>query len=78
MREYQIWSEGFAATGERGGATFHGKQMAETFDEACDLFFKGNSTYDSLLDGRDMKTLIRAYWGCRLFDNEADARRSFG
>lgn len=78
MQEFEIWSGGYAATGGSSGAIFHGKQKAESFNEACDIFFKGNSNYGLLLDGRDMKTLIRAYWGCRLFDNEADARRSFG
>ena len=31
MKEFEIWSEGYAVTGERGGARFHGKQTANTF-----------------------------------------------
>lgn len=77
MKEYEIWSEGFACSGDRGNATFHGKQNADSFEEACDIFFNGNELYRGLLAG-DRKTKIRAFWGCRLFDNEIDAKKSFG
>ena len=69
MKEYEIWSEGYAATGESAPAHLHGKQEAESFFEACLIFFKG-----SYLFNVDRMT----YWGCRLFDNETDARKSFG
>lgn len=29
MKEYEIWSEGYEATGEHGGAHFHGKSFGE-------------------------------------------------
>jgi hypothetical protein len=67
--KYQIWSEGYQATGESSGAYKHGELEANNFKEACDNFFNDDKYYNS-----DKLT----YWGCRLFDNEVDARKSFG
>ncbi len=74
MRKYEIWSEGYRATGDKGNAWYHGEQEAESFQEACDIFFadpKNDSEgyYNS-------KTLT--LWACHLFDNEEDARKTFG
>lgn len=38
MKEWEIWSEGYAATLENATAHFHGKAFGNTFDEACDNF----------------------------------------
>lgn len=62
-KEWEVWSEGYAATGERANASLHGKAIAKTFEEACTIVF-GKPTKD--------------VWGCRLFDNEVDARKGFG
>jgi len=69
LKEWSIWSEGYSTTGQEGGATFHGKKWAETFQEACNMFFEGDTTYDS---GN------LTYWACNLYDNQGDARRGFG
>lgn len=69
MTLWYIWSEGFAATGQSGSATLHGTRMGETFEEACQALFKDDKTYS-----KEKNTL----WGCHLFDNESDARKSFG
>ena len=66
---YEIWSEGYAATGERGEAIKIGEAEAESFQEACNTLLRENGLYDSAR---------LTYWGCRLFDNEADARKLFG
>ena len=74
-KSYKIWSEGFRATGEQAGAMCLGTYKADSFKEAVKLW------YDSLTDqySRDCVSLERlTFWGCRLFDNEQDARRSFG
>lgn len=68
---FEIWSEGFAATGERGEALFQGQVEAKTFLEACKDRFSGRN--DFVVHG-DAAYL----WGCRLFDNEKAARKSFG
>jgi hypothetical protein len=70
MKEYEVWSEGYCCTGCEGKpvtATFEGSVKAESFEEACDILFKGRDDY---VNGR--------IWGCRLFDNEEDARKGFG
>ena len=69
MKAYNIWMEGFAATGESAPASFVGTVQANSFKEACQKAFEGNSSYNPERN---------TYWGCRLFDNEAAARRSFG
>ena len=66
---FAIWSEGYAATGESGRARYHGACQAANFAEACRLHFQGNLYFN-----REQLT----YWGWRLYDNEADARKSFG
>lgn len=102
MKEYEIWSEGYRATGESGDATFHGKSFGNTFDEAVENFTYPEDKvreYDGFVYihkgdklGADRYTREcfmsdEAYinrrsnwkiWGCALFDNEADARKSFG
>lgn len=87
MKEFEIWSEGYRATGESSDATFHGKFAGETFDDAVNKFNeqcvkkygKPSAEKGSVLDGRTMKPLDDwRIWGCKLFDNEADARKSFG
>lgn len=66
---FQVWSEGYRASGDRGTATFHGQVEAENFKAACDQIIGNSYLYDS-------ERLT--YWGCRLFDNELEARKSFG
>lgn len=69
MKTFEVWSEGFAATGESGRAMRTGSASAESFREACDKVMRGKADYN-----RERLT----YWGCRLFDNETDARKAFG
>lgn len=35
MKEYEVWMEGYVATGERGKHRLVGKYEAESFPEAC-------------------------------------------
>lgn len=69
MNLYEIWAEGYAATGQSGSAQLIGHSSGDSFREACDRFFRFDGLYDS-------KRLT--YWGCRLFESEAQARRNFG
>jgi N6-adenosine-specific RNA methylase IME4 len=69
LQQYEVWSEGFRATGEHGRAQQHGKVRALSFKDACHGVFSGDGDFDE-----DKMT----YWGCKLFDNERDARRAFG
>jgi len=74
MKTFEIWMEGFLVSGMEGvpqKATKLGTIEAETFDEACDLlcFRDEVSSYDST---------SKKVWGCKLYDNELDARKLFG
>lgn len=80
MKEFEVWTEGYAATGESSGAIFHGKVMAESFDEACiKLLGRGLDKDKSNPDGyrRNSKGNM-SVWGCGCYDNEAEARAYFG
>jgi len=73
MRKYEIWSEGFSATGEYGPAQLMGSSEGNSFEDACRRLAEKESGFDEYYNPER-----NTYWGCRLFDNEADARRSFG
>ena len=76
---YQVWIEGYAATGESGKAMFMGVYEANSFAEAaeiaCHEFF---SDFQESLFRAGTDTTPPAYWGCRIFDNPADAMEAFG
>ena len=76
MKTWEVWSEGYRATGESAGANLEGKVEAETWPEACRKACVDSGRWKEQPGGFDAKRLT--VWGCRLFDNEADARRSFG
>jgi hypothetical protein len=78
MKIWEIWMGGYLASGMEGipaKAQKIGDVEAETFQQACDILCSPKEwqnewgNYDS-----DHLTV----WGCGLFDNEQDARRSFG
>lgn len=92
-KEFEIWCEGYRATGERGVAHLVGKSSAETFEEALEKHMiehprSGIEKYQSnvvndgeVLVNEKMRKMMEPHyhiWGCRLFDNETDARKSFG
>lgn len=112
MPEFEIWCEGYRATGEHATANLIGKAIGATFDEACENFtypedvldFEGKRiiihkgdhlALDKEADGSYRRGSYRGYiepgtdrsklmkgnysmWACQLFDNEADARKSYG
>ena len=75
---YQIWMEGYLVSGCEGvpiRAIFCGKVDAADFKSACKKLWEQPETLKKFgkLDPSGL-----AVWACRLFDNEADARKSFG
>jgi hypothetical protein len=70
---YEIWNEGYAATGERAQAQYLGKYNGNTFTEAVKAALEDKKWNMSLFDENKL-----SYWGCRFFDNEKDARKIFG
>lgn len=73
-REFQIWAEGYQATGEHGEARLVGTQKAYSFHDACTMYYETQDASAKAYWNPDRT----AIWGCRLFDNEVDARKSFG
>ncbi len=78
MKVWEIWTEGYLISGMEGipePAKKIGEIEAETFQQACDAICSSTAWQKSHGNyNRDKLTV----WGCRLFDNEADARRLFG
>ncbi len=75
MKPITLWSEGYAATGQHMGATLHGTFTAKSLQDAVQQF------KDAMPEGHsknciDVENL--SFWGCRFFDNEKEARKSFG
>lgn len=75
VQEFEVWSSGFSATGCSGRAMFHGKFKGTTFKDAV-LAFKESVTDPYSKSCIHVESLT--YWGCKLFDNGKDARKSFG
>jgi len=75
MKTFTLWEEGYACTGEHGSANYLGKWQGENFMDAYLAMVKakyGNPPPNWIhLD----KPCI---WGCNVYDNERDARKSFG
>ena len=76
MKTFEIWTEGYVVPECHARAWMIGIQEAETFEQACDLFIERHPEYKKYYrKDKDGNPII---WGCRLFDNEIDARKSFG
>ena len=87
---FEIWSEGFVVTGGSSNAHLHtiDKQgfpksiRAKSFEEALLKWSIENKDFHKYLDYRPNAKRVKGsdytYWGCRLFDNEEEARESFG
>lgn len=73
MKTWEIWVEGYSVNGNQSVAYFFGTKDAESFKNACDAFFSSEPKHATYYRPEDLH-----YWGCKLYDNEADARRSFG
>ena len=78
MAIYEIWREGYLVTGMEGipaPAALLAKVEAQTFSSACDKLCTPKE-WQKYYGNYDSKRLT--VWGCRLFDNAADARKAFG
>ena len=70
--KWKVWMEGFKAQGNSSPAKFCGTFPGETFADACSAWA------DTTNYREDFDPERRTFWGCRLFDNETDARKAFG
>lgn len=79
MQKFEVWSEGYAATGQSGNAqrlTIGNEDTlweGESFQKACENALR---TLEWDMSYYDKKR--NTYWACRFFENEVDARKSFG
>ena len=73
MTVFAVWAEGYVATGQSGQAMLLGHAYADTFAEACEKVMSQSEERKRFFNREHL-----TYWGCRLFDNPTDARRSFG
>ena len=70
---FEIWAEGYVITGNESDATLLRKIEAPSFKAACDKLALDDEDFAKHYEPDTLR-----YWGCALFDNEADARKSFG
>ena len=73
MKKIELWMEGFATNGERSDANKIGEYIAESFDDAIKQYMLENPNVKI-----DKYGTHYSNWGMRIFDNEVDARKSFG
>lgn len=91
LKDYEVWMEGYAVTGNSADASLVGKVKARSFKEACHILMckkylkqveqEHSPKYEGYRgdpDRWDYNPQRGTVWACRLFDNEADARKSFG
>lgn len=72
IKTYEVWLEGYDIKIDSAPAEYLGSTIAENFQQACEIVLKRRD----MMEHFDSEKLI--YVGCKLFDNEIDARRSFG
>lgn len=84
-KKYEIWVEGFQVTGQSSRAQKIGEIKANSFLEACRKLCGKMNDYSEETRGINIDTgqvVVKRnnphIWGCKLFDNEKDARRNFG
>lgn len=71
MKQFEIWSEGYSATGGSSGPIYFGKSHGQTFREACDNFAKSNPAFARYYDSDRL-----THWACRLYDSMDNALMS--
>jgi len=84
---WEIWTEGYAATGESCTAFKLGEYWADSFDEAVEKYNEKHPTTGAVQFTKESFISDEAYktrrsnwniWACALFDTEEEARKSFG
>lgn len=90
LKEYEVWCEGYVATGEGAGASLVGKTLARNFAQACDIVMcKNHLAWINKVNNPYYKGYcppskwsydpnILSDWGCRLYWSKELASKSFG
>lgn len=74
MKTWDIWIEGYVATGNTAGHRLMGKAEGNTFREAVINFTNSDKANSWGTFNEDRLS----FWGCRVFDNHEDAAKAFG
>lgn len=91
LKEYEVWMEGYVATGEHGKAQLIGKITARNFAQACHMLM-AKAYLDTAIqvNAPDFKKKLEypgrwdyspsdlSLWGSRLYWNEELARKTYG
>lgn len=77
-RMTSLWIEGYAATGDGGPAQYLGEYEGEYFEAVAKWAIEKNSRQEWGTLRYDTDTKVWSAWGCRIFDNESEARSAFG
>lgn len=90
LKEYEVWIEGYVATGERAEASLIGKAKARNFAQACHIVMckwklENIQEENSLKEGEwcdparwDYDPHTLRFWNCSLYWSEDMARKTFG
>lgn len=73
---YPLWIEGYEVTGNSATASYLGVFEGKTFNEACDNWAKTIEQPEYYKSGNERQK--PNYWACKIFENELEARKSFG
>lgn len=73
---YPLWIEGYEVTGNSATASYLGVFEGKTFNEACDNWEKTIEQPEYYKSGNERQK--PNYWACKIFENELEARKSFG
>lgn len=71
--KYEIWVEGYRTWPDHAEATLFGVGEGEDLNAAALDLASRNEVFRKNFDPDRM-----VWWGCRIFDNETDAREVFG
>lgn len=90
LKEYEVWMEGYAATGESGTASLLGKVKARNFAQACHIIeCEAHLKWMKEINEPDYTQYVDAarwdydphqlrIWNCGLFWSKELAQKSFG
>lgn len=72
MKKYNVWQEGYSATGQYEPDHFMGTFKANNFKEACMKAMKAEEYSQEDID-RYYDKERNTFWGCRFYEQPPDA-----
>jgi hypothetical protein len=78
MKVYEVYIEGYCDNGDKKSSEYLGQHTGRTFTDAARRACVSRYGEASTKTYFSIRNNIPTFWGCRLYDNHADAARSFG